>query len=266
MTAELYPAWRFRLEGLSGYISAGQQHGVEFTEGIDGAPVTRRMCLDVEHYYSLSCPRGRFVPRYEAEKSSERLGDDAVRIVIAPHKEWRVETQITYRVLPERIVEARYDFSFDADYLGFEAFISNYFHEADEPFLHLDGRWVQPRIGEKEHVFWARSAADAENTRRLHSEVDSAHGMSRPVDPLYYDHPIMITPIRETGWAVVNMAERDKCSSLSANRRWRAHDLSLVGQDVARGQVVSCRAWMAYLRLESMDQALSLYRDLVKPI
>jgi len=264
MSTELIEAWGFRVDDLAGYISGGHEHGVELTEGVDGGPVTRRMCLNVEHYYARSCRDGQFVPRYKADVSSERLGEDAVRIIIAPYGEWHVETVVTYRLLPERTVEARYVFSFGADYVGFEALISNYFHQPTEPYLHLGGRWVQPRLSEREHRFWVRGPVDAASIPELYGAGDGINDVPLPIDPLPYDHPVMITPIGDTDWSVVNMVERKMCPSLSANRIWRAHDFSIVGHDVGKGQTVTCRAWMAYVELESMDEALSLLRELAK--
>ena len=68
----------------------------------------------------------------------------------------------------------------------------------------------------------------------------------------------MVSPIRDSGWSVVHVIERAQCPSISANRRWQAHDFSLLGRDVAAGETVSCRAWMIYARLNCLDDALKL--------
>lgn len=261
MTSTLAAAWRFNQGSMAGYISGGQEHGVEITWGADKQPVTRRMCLNLEHYYA-SGKLGLFVPRLKAEMRSELISKDSVRVSIEPYEDWRVRTSITFSLLPEGCIQAEYIFSFEQAYAGFHALISNYFHEPTEPFLRLDGRWTQPALGEKEHRNWPRDREARqliEATMKLlsqHPELPS--DQARPVDELCYEQPIMVTPIRDTGWSVVHIVERNVCPSISANRRWNAHDFSLVGRDVAVGESVVCRAWMIYTKLESLDAVLGL--------
>ena len=78
------------------------------------------------------------------------------------------------------------------------------------------------------------------------------------MDDQFYDHPVLVSPIRDSGWSIVHAVQRDLCPSISANRRWHAHDFSLVGRDVAAGETVTCRAWMIYQKLDSLDDALCL--------
>jgi hypothetical protein len=123
---------------------------------------------------------------------------------------------------------------------------------------------VQPQLGEHEHHFWARSAGDAARIPELYVSEPGTQQVTLPVDPAYYDYPVMVTPIRDTGWGVVHMIQGERCASLSANRIWRAHDFSIIGQDVSKGQTVTCRAWMAYVKLDALDDALGLYQELSK--
>ena len=109
---ELVPSWRFKREGLAGYISGGPEHGVELTHGADGRPVTRCMCLNLEHYYAKSCRGGRFVPRGKADVRTEQADEGGVRVEISAWGDWNVTSTITYRLLPERIIEATFDFAF----------------------------------------------------------------------------------------------------------------------------------------------------------
>jgi len=267
MTSDLVKSWRFKYKDLSGYISGGHEHGVELTAGVDGVPVTRAMCLNLEHYYAMSRSVGFFVPRYKAAVKSQCLGSRAVRIVIEPFEEWQIRSALTFILLPDRIIEVCYEFSFDADYNGFQALISNYFHRSTEPYLHLSGQWVQPKLSDREHRFWVSGAVEAANIARLYDisgfSSKEAREIEHYIDSQYYDYPVMVTPIAGSSWAVVNIVQPTMCASLSANRRWKAHDFSLVGRDVARGETVECRAWLAYVRLESLDEALSLYDRLV---
>lgn len=261
MDIELTPAWRFSQPKMAGYIAGGHQHGIEITWGADTKPVTRRMCMNLEHYFARS-GHGLFVPRLEAEVHSELISPDTVRVVIEPYESWRVRSTITYRLLPDCCIHAEYAFAFDQAYLDFRTLISNYFHEPTEPFLRVDGEWAQPSLGEKEHRTWPRDAESRQQLTASMATLDDAVGMpadqARPIDERCYEHPIMVTPIRDTGWSIVNVVQRDVCPSISANRRWNAHDFSLVGRDVAAGETVVCNAWMVYAKLESLDAALGL--------
>ena len=72
----------------------------------------------------------------------------------------------------------------------------------------------------------------------------------------------MITPTNKPDWYVVHIIGKEDCSSLSANRNWHAHDFSLVGRDVDKGEKVICKTWMIYTKLESFDDTIKLYQDL----
>ncbi len=260
----LAPSWRFKRARIQGYIAGGGEHGVEITDAGDGLPGTRPMCLNLEHYYSRSCHNGRFVPRSRAKVTSTCVGD-AVVVTIDPHDAWEVRTEITFMVLDMPAVEAHYRFRFLAPFAGFEALVSNYFLDPTEPYIHLGGAWKRPRLGDGEHRFWAKGPDQADNIRAVYpKELTPADSIELAIDPDYYDYPIMITPVRNTRSSIVTVVEPQHCSSLSANRRWNAHDFSLIAQDVKQGQEVSCRAWLACCELASLDDAIQLYDELQK--
>jgi len=249
---------------LAGRISGGKLHGVELTCGADGKPVTRAGCLNVEHYYSTSQVDGRFVPRTKAPLSFKRLDDTAMRVEIGPYEEWRVRVTVTYRLLAECVIEADYLFAFDADYRDFSTLISNYFYDAWPPYLRLDRQWVKGRLNDPmEHRRWCRSAADRQ---RMIQAIPSyflgyppmGYDRLKSVDETPYSEPVIATFIGTSGYAVINWMERENCFSIECNRRWGAHDFTLVGRDVKRGESVRCRAWMAYRKLDrkSLDDVL----------
>ena len=226
--------------------------------------MTRPMCLNLEHYYARDARGGRFVPRYQAPVREARLDLHRVRVDIAPCGDWQVAAAITYELQPGRVVQAAFEFEFLAPYRDFEAFISHYFPFPDEPLLRLGGQWVRPTLGPREHRYWPRSPGDAAaigDGRLDEFLAELKEPYEVPVDPRCYDEPVMITTIPGSDWSVVHAAERHCCPSLSANRTWHAHDFSLVGRDVAAGERVVCRAWMAYVKLTSPDAALELYRE-----
>jgi hypothetical protein len=223
MGIELVDCWTFSAEGMTGVISGGHEHGIELTGGADKKSATRRMCLNLEHYYARACRGGRFVPRYKAQVSAERVAPDTVRLRIAPHGDWHVESVITYRVRPGCIIEATFEFAFGSDYGGFEALISNYFHEPDEPYLRLGGSWVKPSLGEREHRTFFRGPDDVRNFRdgrheEFQAEVKNDYLIS--AHDGYYDEPVMISPIRDTGWSIVHVVERETCASLWLAGTW----------------------------------------------
>jgi|ETNmetMinimDraft_20_1059909.scaffolds.fasta_scaffold85248_1 hypothetical protein len=261
MTQPLSPAWRFNQKHWAGYISGGDEHGIEVTSGADTAPVTRRMCMNVEHYF-VADRTGLFVPRRHAPLHAAS-SDGNVRLRIEPHEDWRVETSVTYTLL-DHVIEAEFSFSFEADYRDFHALVSNYFHQPTEPWLPLGGEWVQPKLNDLEHRTWARDSQSAQmeaaKMELTHQSGEVPQDMERPIDEQLYDHPVMVTPIGESGWSIVHAVEKEFCPSLSANRRWRAHDFSIIGKDVNAGDTVSCRAWMAYARLDHPQEALTLTR------
>ncbi len=260
MTRLLVPGWQFEDGGIRGYVAGGGQHGVEITDAGDGLPGTRPMCLNLEHYYSRSCRSGRFVPRQKAHVISGLLSEDAVLTTIDAFQAWQVRTDITFRVLPGPLIEACYHFRFMSHFDGFEALVSNYFLDPTPPYIHLGGVWVQPSIGDREHRFWAKGREQAENIKAVYvPELAPGERIDLHVDDDYYDHPIMVTPVRQTRKSVVNMVESRFCSSLSANRLWHAHDFSLLAEDVEPGDEILCRAWLTICELESLDEAVDVY-------
>ncbi|MCG3148139.1 MAG: hypothetical protein PCFJNLEI_01581 [Verrucomicrobiae bacterium] len=255
----LVESWKFQADEVTGYIAGGGEHGIQIVATADGKPGTRGMGMNLEHYYSRSCEQGRFVPRYQAKVHSEQTGEQVVRVRIEPHKDWQIEATVDFAVLPGALIEVRYGFHFLAAYRGFEAFVSNYFHDPTEPHLHLNGQWVRPTVADNEHRFWLRSPADAENTLAVrHAELTPSAEIIQPIDPVCFDHPVMVTPIAGSTQSIVNIVEAEHCPSLSVNRRWNAHDFSLLGRDVAAGERVTCRAWFACTTLASLDDALRL--------
>lgn len=258
----LNAAWAFGNATFAGYVSGGGEHGIEITRGAHGeGAVTRPMCLNVEHYHAQADGSGTMVPRKKADTVST-LDDGRVTVSIAPYEGWPVHTNVTFRVVEPATVDAEYSFRFEEDITGFEAFISNYFHDPDPPYLRVGGQWVQGQLADGEHRYWARdavAAALADDGRMDVFLEASQHRYTTPISEAFYDDPIMVTPIRDTGWSVVHLIERAHCMSLSANRMWHAHDFSLVGRDVTAGETVRCRARMVYTKLALLDEAQALY-------
>lgn len=268
---ETTPAIRFVFDRLAGYLAGGREHGVELTRGADGKSVTRPMCMNLEHYYAVGRDNGMFVPRYTAPRRTELIDSRSLRVTIEPHDGWRLTSTVMLRVLEACRFEAVYEFTFDEPLQGFDALVSHYFHTMDEPWLHLDGRWVRPMIGDQEHIAFPVSDAAAAHTRRhiddpaTHTDVKryvkNAGAFSLPVSSQHVTAPVMISPVGAEGWSLIHVVEPTTLVSFSANRCYFAHDFTLIGRDVARGERVTCRAWMIYTQLNSPDDALAITRQ-----
>lgn len=257
MNDEFLQSWKFVSDGLRGYISGGDEHGVELSAGADEEPVTRRMCLNVEHYLADTQPFGEFVPRHEAAISSRRTAAGEIQVSIDRTAEWPVSTKITFDIPASRTLEAEYEFTFHDDIPGFEAFISNYFHDQTPPFLRLDGQWVQPEVADSEHRFWVAEDGNQQAVRDRYPS--SPMGLDGIVSDARFEYPLMITPVPGSDATVVHVVEPEECVTLSINRTYNAHDFSLVGRDVTAGESVTCRAWMRYAALDDLDGAIDIY-------
>jgi hypothetical protein len=267
MAEELVEAWRFSQKGLAGYITGGHEHGIELTSGADREPVSRPMCMNLEHYFAAD-KLGLFVPRHKANVHSKVVGGRSVRVEIEPFEDWRLRTSITYTPVSEGAIRADYVFHFEESYKGFSALVSNYFHGSVEPWMHVGGNWIQPQIGRKEHRTWPRDAEAAKQAERrmkmLRQSSEAPKDLKCPVNKQFYDHPVIVSSIGQSGYSVVHAVERRRCPSISANRRWHAHDFSLIGQDVEKDEEIVCRAWMVYLKLNKLEEALKLANKLLR--
>ena len=131
------------------------------------------MCLNLEHYNASSHSDGRFVPRKRATTRIEATATGGIRTIVEPYEAWNVETEIALERREKWVFEATYSFSFNEEIRDFLPFFSNYFVEPTEPFMRFGDAWFQPRLSEREHRFWARSAEHAEVTRRVHHENET---------------------------------------------------------------------------------------------
>ena len=258
---------RFRFPHVQGYLSGGNEHGIELTTPNGKAgPITRRMCRNLEHYFTNDRKGGYFVPRYLTQIDSSAAAD-SVTVKFAAYEGWPVEATATFRVVSETLLEAVHTFTFSEALPGFEGFISNYVILNDPPWLQLDGKWCQVELGDKEHRYFPcheQGRANLHERFKVCDVPESTKGMGIgwPVDDATVTLPVMVTPTSIDEWYVLHAVDPAECPSFSANRMWRAHDYSLVGRDVAAGETVTCRSWMSYAQLDAVDQAEDWYRSL----
>lgn len=245
---------------LAGVVRGGEEHGLELQRGVDGRPVTRAASLNLEHYFSTSKRAGLFVPR-KGTRRIEKLDDRTVRITIGEQAGWKVTAQITYTFAPGGVLRADYAMTFGEDYRDFNTLLSVYHLEEALPYLHINGEWRQVELASaREHRFWCRSAADLHRLRQALPAMNAdyaalGHANLLSVDDQVWDEPVMVTRIRDTGWAVILWFDGE-VRSVSANTRWKAHDFSIGGRDVKRGETLRSTVWMAYRELKDLDDAL----------
>ncbi len=245
---------------LAGKVRGGEEHGVELSRGFDGKPVIAPASLNLEHYYSTSRPAGLFVPR-KGTRRIEKTGDRTVRVEIAEYAGWKISAEIIYTFLPDCAIRADYTLVFGETYQDFNTILSLYFFEETMPCLRFDNRWEQLRLATpKEHRFWCRDAKELERFKRALPAMNADYAPLQlagcmTVDQRTFSTPIMISAIRDTGWAVILWFD-EEVRSVSANTRWKAHDFSIGGRDVKKGEVLKSTVWLAYRQLDNMDATL----------
>jgi len=263
--ADIAPSLRFRYGDVAGYISGGEWHGVELTGGERGGPATRSMCMNLEHYFAADREGGWFVPRFKTVRHT-KLIDNGIQVDFEPYENWPVRSSIIYELLDSACISATYTFHFSDAIPAFEGFISNYFTTQDAPHVYVNGSWQQPALTDTEHRYLGRSMLDITTIRDRLNVVGSPIPDAKPdltFDEQIYDRPIMISDVAGGQWQIIHIADPEHCPSLSYNRKWQAHDFSLIGRDVQAGETITCRAWMICTQLSSMDDAFKWYDQLL---
>jgi len=263
---------------LSGKIVGGEGYGIELVKGAVPAhhpdlPVTRAQCLSLQSYFVASNLNGVQVPR-KAELEFDWIDGNTVRVQIPSWQNWRVDTDIRYRLLPDCVIEAQYTFTFKRDYPRFEAFVINPFFGCAPPWLKLAGKWQQGEAkAQNECRFWCSNpqAAEAlgkemERWRSLYREQHEGREVFAGVaDGRPFTEPIMITSVHGTGYGVVHWIDPASCASLSTDAN-STQSFGLIGRDVKKGERITCRAWMVYRKInpENLDEVLT-YMKTQKP-
>jgi hypothetical protein len=257
------PSLQFRSNDVYGYISGGGTHGVHLVPERAGQPASRRMCMNLEHYYCADGKDGFFVPRLKAETRTE-LGENTVTVHISPYGDWQVAATVAFQLdLARGGVSVTYTFEFAAAYRCFCFLISNYFLDPTEPHLRLGGDWVQPQLTDAEHRTWPRTPEDAADYAAILDQLERpAKQVAVPIDDCCYSEPILVTPIRDSSLSVINIFERRTCASVSANRCWSAHDATLTLGDVAAGERRTAHGWLFWRELANLDGALQIANEL----
>jgi|GEM_PF-363716 len=239
----------------------GELHGLILC-GEGDVPITlpRAATMNLEHYCEIGrC--GRFTPRIEVAQSYE-LAPESVTVRFGPHPRWNVASAVTYTQRGDAAFDILFSFEFGADYPKFEAFVASYFWGKRIPYVMAGGACFRPDIKPGQQLFFPRDAEAREQVDDGRWSFLKDANLFAEADPggRFYDAPLTIHRDDETGWTFLQMADRRKCAAISVNTFAYAQDFSLVGHDVRKGERVRVRARVAYVKLDSPEQALDVYR------
>jgi hypothetical protein len=260
------PVFEIRWGELRGFIRAtGHHHGLIFTEGADGEPITKgRMCtLNLEHY-SETGKTGPFLPRKESLHSYEREGD-VFTLTVDATDEWPLVSRVRYDLSNEEFIEVTFKFEFQRDFPQFEAFVASYMHRWTPPLIKCSGEWVRPFPEKRYQMFVPRE--DAVAGWPLDGRWGWFTGSLRPkVSSLRYDIPVMVSRDDATEWSLIQMVPPEMISALSPNTFAPAHDLCLVGRDVKAGETVSVPVRLLYRQVPRMEMVEEWYEEFLQDL
>lgn len=260
------PIFEIQWNELKGYIRAtGHHHGLIFTEGQDGQPVTKgRMCtLNLEHY-SETGKTAPFLPRDESLHSHKKEGDIVV-LTVAETEEWPLVSTITYDLTHSDYITVTFAFEFHRDFPEFEAFVASYMADWTPPLIKAGGTWVRPFPEKRYQMFVPRDDSVAG------WPLDGRWGwfpesLNPIVSPLRYDIPVLVSRNDATQWALIQMVDPERISALSPNTFAPAHDLALVGRDVKKGETVSVPVRLLYRKVERLEQVEEWYEEFLNDL
>lgn len=263
--APLSPLFELRTEQLIGAVRpSGAMHGLILAA--DGAPITTPgLCtMNLEHYFERG-RAGEFVPRLSVPTYYEPK-DDSILVHFYPVPDWPVEAQVEYRVRPGARVDVTFNFHFKRDFEDFEAFIASYFHGSKAPYLRVGGGWLRPRIPPRAQLFFPRDAASRTLIADGRFDYLAHHNLQARAHRENYSAPLTVHLDERTGSALIQMVERERCSSLSVNTFAWAQDFSLVGRTVRAGEKVRVRASVVHRRITRLGDVLEEYEKFRKPL
>ncbi len=254
------PMFEVSSDNLRGAIRPiGPLHGLILNgEGV--VPITRPMqaTMNLEHY----CETGRcgpFVPRVGVGQSFTSDGRD-LTVHFAPHPDWAVSSAVTYTLRDDAAFDILFSFEFERDYERFEAFIASYFWGGLIPYVAAGGEVSRPDIKNGAQLFFPRDEDARRQVADGRWDFLLGNKLFAEADGRAYDAAMTIHRDDETGWTFLQMADESKCTAISVNTFAYAQDFSLVGRDVGEGERVDVRARVVYRKLDSVEQALDVYR------
>ena len=254
----LYEIWSGDLRAAM--RPAGEHHGL-ILAAADGTPITRPFfcTMNLEHYCSTGAC-GFFTPRRDVAQSYE-ITPDGMAISFGPNPEWNLHARISYTRREPGAFDVVFEFTFGENYPNFEAFIASYFHGKRIPYLLTDAGPVRPRIEPKQQLFFPRDDGAAQQIGDGRWNVLRKVNLYGEADPegRRYAVPLTIHRDDETGWSLVQMADRNFCGAVSVNTFAYAQDFSLVSRDVSAGEHVRVAARVQYAKLDAPEDALELY-------
>jgi hypothetical protein len=188
------------------------------------------------------------------------LEDRKVWIEFPGTSEWPAQSRLCYDLTDGGSIDLEFEFEFGAALEGFEAFIASYFHGGRLPYVCLHDGWSSPEPGEQCQLFIPRDEAGASLPGDGRWDWLEERGIRVAIHPDKYRLAVLVDWDRKTGWALVQMIDPDACPSISINSFCHAQDISLLGQDVERGEKVRVRGRIAYICIEDLEEIEHVYR------
>ncbi len=279
--APLEPAFEINTRELSGFIRPiGEHNGLILSARAAATAITKpgMVTWNLEHYCKTS--KGYpFYPRNTAIQGYEQSAPGTFTLKYQPTDEWKVAISDTYSIFKDDRIEVKMELRFEEDYKNFEVFVASYFAPGFQVFLPLAKGWVTPEMEGTEQHFFPRDASARvmiDDGRwnwlaaRKYPPVghDETYAMPLMVSVFRGTTPPNASPLRpeevgakEGHWAWIQMTRPEDCLALSPNVFAPAHDFSLLGADVRKGETRTVRARLLWKKLKNLDEIKPLYEN-----
>lgn len=238
--------------------------GIALTGGSHGKALPARASetLSLRHY--LCRARGGLLAPREEAPCEGKLEGNVLVFRYQQTRTWPVAAEARYTLLSQGGVEVAFTFTPTKALAGFEAGVETVFADAlPAVHVHCGGSWVRVAAGHGIRCY-PRDLGAAELVADGRWDALRSAGVSVNVEPQGYDYPIAVVREEATGWALVQMALTEECTSLWVNAAEGSVGLCLVGDDLKAAEAATCRARLALCRAERLDEALVPYREFVQ--
>ncbi len=257
------PVYEFKAGEMRGFVRPiGHHHGL-IIHGPNNTPVTKQggCTINLEHYVSAD-GHGQFVPRKE-ELQTYEIDGQTLTIHFAPFEEWKIHSSLKYDFSSGEHIDITFSFRFEADYNAFEAFVASYMHSRVPPLAKMGGRWIRLQPERGWQMFLPKTPRHGEYV------LDGRwgwfpSGLKPHLVHSVYDRPILVTRDENSQYALIQLVDPRECMALSPNNFAPAHDLSLVGHDVKKGETVTVPIRLHYQKIDDMVEVEKLYNQFRK--
>lgn len=257
--------YEFSAGGLDGQARLQDPgRGLALTGGSQGKALPARASETLSLRYYLCRARGGLLAPREEAPCEGKLEGNALVFRYQQTRTWPVAAEARYTLLPQGGVEAAFAFTPTKALAGFEAGVGTVFADAlPAVHVHCGGSWVRVAAGHGIR-FYPRDLGAAELVADGRWDALRSAGVSVNVESQGYDYPIAVMRDEASGWALVQMALTEDCTSLWVNAAEGSVGLCLLGDDLEAGKAVTCRMRLALCQADRLDEALVPYREFVQ--